>query len=180
MRRFEIADVTLVRPRVDVAPRAAGGSNWTPLIAELVHLGEAGSLHLAVVLRGQDPGRHADLPRRRPATSSETVTGANMSLAWPSITRSFAATGEFDWHGARVDGSLSMSDFVAAMAGERSGVKARIASAPLKFAFDGAVANGASLMLDGTLTAEAASLREALRWLRAQLPGSTPDLAASP
>jgi AsmA protein len=172
MRRFEIADVTLVRPRVDVAGRAAGGSNWTPLIAELVRSVKPGvntSLSFSEVKVQDGTLTYHDDSRN----IVETVTGANMSLAWPSITRSFAATGEFDWHGARVDGSLSMSDFVAAMAGERSGVKARIASAPLKFAFDGAVANGASLMLDGTLTAEAASLREALRWSGHQLPGST-------
>ncbi|MGO9358376.1 MAG: AsmA family protein, partial [Xanthobacteraceae bacterium] len=172
MRRFEIADVTLVRPRVDVAPRAAGGSNWTPLIAELVHSVKPGvntSLSFSEVKIQDGTLTYHDDNHN----IVESVTGANMSLAWPSITRSFAATGEFDWHGARVDGSLSMSDFVAALAGERSGVKARIASAPLKFAFDGAVANGASLMLDGTLTAEAASLREALRWSGHQLPGST-------
>src|SRR2546430_10350753 len=51
-----------------------------------------------------------------------------------SISRSFAATGQFDWRGERVDGSISASDFVAALSGDRSGLKARLASAPLKLA----------------------------------------------
>jgi AsmA protein len=171
MRRFEIADVTLVRPRVNVVHRSGGGSNWTPLVARLVQSVKPGintSLSFSEI-RIQDGSMTYRNDTRH---ILEAVSGANMSLAWPSISRSFAATGEFDWHGARVDGSLSVSDFVAALAGQHSGVKARIASAPLKFAFDGSVANGASLMLDGTLTADAPSLREALRWSGHELPGS--------
>jgi AsmA protein len=96
---------------------------------------------------------------------SETVGDIDLSLAWPSISRSFAATGQFDWRGERIDGSVSVSDFVAALSGERSGLKARIAGAPLKLAFDGAVANRTSLMMEGTLTADSASLRNALQWI---------------
>jgi AsmA protein len=95
---------------------------------------------------------------------SETLGDIDLSLAWPSISRSFAATGQFDWRGERVDGSISISDFVAALSGERSGVKARLASAPLKLAFDGAVANRTSAMMEGTLTIDSPSLRSALRW----------------
>jgi len=54
---------------------------------------------------------------------SETLGDIDLSLAWPSISRSFAATGQFDWRGERVDGSISASDFVAALSGDRSGVK---------------------------------------------------------
>ena len=34
---------------------------------------------------------------------SETLDDIDLSLAWPSISRSFAATGQFDWRGERVD-----------------------------------------------------------------------------
>src|SRR5256886_13571277 len=89
-----------------------------------------------------------------------------------SISRSFAATGQFDWRGERVDGSISASDFVALLSGERSGLKARLASAPLKLAFDGAVANRTSLMMEGTVTVDSLSLRNALRWAGQMTPGS--------
>ncbi|MDW4809963.1 hypothetical protein NQ359_24065, partial [Escherichia coli] len=82
-----------------------------------------------------------------------------------SISRSFAATGQFDWRGERVDGSISASDFVALLSGDRSGLKARLASAPLKVAFDGTVANRTSLMMEGTATMDSPSLRNALRWM---------------
>ena len=95
----------------------------------------------------------------------------DLSLAWPSISRSFAATGQFDWRGERVDGSVSASDFVAALSGDRSGLKARLASAPLKLAFDGTVANRTSMMMEGTVTIDSLSLRNALRWMGQATPG---------
>ena len=110
--------------------------------------------------------------RTPPITSSENLDDIDLSLAWPSISRSFAATGQFDWRGERVDGSISASDFVAALSGDRSGLKARLASAPLKLAFDGAVANRTSMMMEGTLTIDSPSLRNALRWAGQAPPGS--------
>ena len=103
---------------------------------------------------------------------TEALDDIDLSLAWPSISRSFAATGQFDWRGERVDGSISASDFVAALSGDRSGLKARLASAPLKLAFDGTVANRTSMMMEGTLTIDSASLRNALRWTGQAPPGS--------
>jgi AsmA protein len=103
---------------------------------------------------------------------AETIGDIDLSLAWPSISRSFAATGQFDWRGERIDGSVSASDFLAALSGERSGVKARLAGAPLKLAFDGSVANRTSMMMEGTLTVDSASLRNALRWIGQAPPGS--------
>ena len=52
----------------------------------------------------------------------------------------------------------------ALLSGERSGLKARLTSAPLKLAFDGTVANRTSLMMEGTVTIDSLSLRNAMRW----------------
>jgi AsmA protein len=48
--------------------------------------------------------------------------------------------------------------------GERSGLKLRLAGAPLKFAFDGYISHKPTLRMEGTLAADTASLREALHW----------------
>jgi AsmA protein len=114
------------------------------------------------VLNYEDAATHA----------TEQFDDIDLSLAWPSISRSFAATGQFDWRGERVDGSISFADFVAALSGDRSGLKARIASAPLKLAFDGSVANRTSPMMEGTLTIDSPSLRNALRWTGQPQPAS--------
>jgi AsmA protein len=162
LQRFEIADVMLLRPHIRVIRGPGGISNWTPFIEALARTMRPGAdtpLSFSEI-RVQDgvlayQGDHL----------SETVEGIDLSLAWPSISRSFAATGQFNWRGERIDGSISVSDFIAALSGERSGLKARIAGAPLKLAFDGAVANRTSLMMEGTLTADSASLRNALTWV---------------
>jgi len=170
LQRFEISDLMMLRPQIRVIRETDGGSNWTPFIDAITRAMKPGAdnqlsfSEIRVqdgVLNYQDAAHH----------SSEKLDDIDLSLAWPSISRSFAATGQFDWRGQRVDGSVSVSDFVAALSGDRSGLKARLASAPLKLAFDGAVADRTSLMMEGTLTIDSPSLREALRWAGESPPG---------
>jgi AsmA protein len=170
LQRFEISDVMMLRPHIHVVRTADGESNWTPFIdtiARTMKPGADNQLSFSEiriqdgVLSYQDAANHV----------SEKLDDIDLSLAWPSISRSFAATGQFDWRGERVDGSISASDFVAALSGDRSGLKARLASAPLKLAFDGTVADRASMMMEGTLTIDSPSLRNALRWTGQPPPG---------
>src|SRR5216683_5401187 len=171
LRRFEIADVMMLRPHIHVTRDAGGGSNWTPFIDTIARAMKPGADNQVSfseiriqdgVLDYEDAANHL----------SEMLDDIDLSLAWPSISRSFAATGQFDWRGERVDGSVSASDFVAALSGERSGLKARLASPPMKLAFDGTVANRTSLMMEGTVTIDSLSLRNALRWMGQPPPGS--------
>src|ERR1700719_1384096 len=164
LQRFEIADVMMLRPHIRVIREPDGESNWTPFIntiAATMKPGADNQLSFSEiriqdgVLSYQDAANHA----------SEKLDDIDLSLAWPSISRSFAATGQFDWRGERVDGSISASDFVAALSGERSGLKARLAPAPFKIAFDGSVADRTSMMMEGTLTIDSPSLRSALGWI---------------
>lgn len=167
-RRFEVADLTLLNPHVTVTRNADGDSNWTPIVETLarnmkpntaspVSFSEIRVMQGTVVVR--DETRNV----------IEIVDKIDLSLGWPSISRSFAATGQFDWRGERVDGSLSVADFAAMLAGDRSVVKARLTAAPLKIGFDGAISNRSSLLLDGNVTADSKSFRDALRWI-----GQTP------
>ena len=171
LRRFEIADVMMLRPHIRVTRDARGDSNWTPFIETIARTMKPGADNQVSfseiriqdgVLAYEDAASHL----------SETLGDIDLSLAWPSISRSFAATGQFDWRGERVDGSISASDFVAALSGDRSGLKARLASAPLKLAFDGTIANRTSMMMEGTLTIDSVSLRNAMRWAGQAPPGS--------
>jgi AsmA protein len=172
LQRFEIADVMMLRPHIRVIHAADGSSNWTPFIEALARTMKPGTdtpLSFSEI-RIQDgelsyQAANGDHP-------PETIGDIDLSLAWPSISRSFAATGQFDWRGERIDGSISVSDFIAALSGDRSGLKVRIAGAPLKLAFDGTVANRTSMMMEGTLTLDTASLRNALRWSGQAPPGS--------
>jgi AsmA protein len=171
LQRFEIADVMMLRPHINVVRQGNGESNWTPFIGTIARTMKPGADNQVSFseIRIQD-GTLAYEDAGHQLT--ETLDNIDLSLAWPSISRSFAATGQFDWRGERVDGSISVSDFVTALAGDRSGLKARLASAPLKLAFDGIVANRTSLMLEGTMTVDSPSLRNALRWTGQPPPGS--------
>ena len=149
---------------------AAGDSNWTPFVETIAKAMTPGAENQVSFseIRIQD----GELNYEDGTNSiSEQLGDIDLSLAWPSISRSFAATGQFDWRGERVDGSISASDFVALLSGDRSGLKARLASAPLKVAFDGTVANRTSLMMEGTATMDSPSLRNALRWMGQAPPG---------
>jgi AsmA protein len=171
LQRFEIADVMMLRPTIRVVREADGESNWTPFIDTIARTMKPGAENQVSFseIRIQDGVLSYEDAANR---TSETLGDIDLSLAWPSISRSFAATGQFDWRGERIDGSISVSDFLAALSGERSGVKARLASAPLKLAFDGTVANRTSMMMEGTLTVDSASLRNALRWTGQPSPGA--------
>src|ERR1700682_1773741 len=171
LRRFEIADVMMLRPHIRITRDARGESNWTPFIQTTARTMKPGADNQVSFseIRIQDGALTYEDPAHR---ISETLGNIDLSLAWPSISRSFAATGQFDWRGERIDGSISASDFLAALSGDRSGLKARLASAPLKLAFDGTVANRTSMMMEGTLTVDSTSLRNALRWTGLAQPGA--------
>ncbi len=171
LQRFEIADVMMLRPRIRVVRDITGDSNWTPFIGTITRTMKPGADNQISFseIRIQDGILTYEDPVRQ---ITEKLDDIDLSLAWPSISRSFGATGQFDWRGERVDGSISIGDFLAALSGDRSGFKARLSSAPLKLAFDGTVANRTSLMMDGTMTIDSPSLRNAMRWTGQAPPGS--------
>jgi AsmA protein len=161
--RIEIADVTLVHPTINVTFAPDGQSNWSVLIASLAHALQP------------DPGRTASFSEIGIQDGTVVVHDAgqgvtekledlDFQVAWPSISRSFGANGHFVWHGEPVEASLTLSDFLAALTGQRSGFKVRLSGAPLQLAFDGQASDQPTLKIEGTLNVEAASLRDALRW----------------
>src|SRR4029077_16829294 len=156
LQRFEIADVMMLRPHISVVRDGNGESNWTPFVETIARTMKPGAENQVSfseiriqdgVLDYEDSTNHV----------SEQLGDIDLSLAWPSISRSFAATGQFDWRGERVDGSISAGDFVAMLSGDCSGLKARLASAPLKPPFDGPAPNPTSLMMEGTATIDSPS-----------------------
>jgi len=168
--RVEIADVSLERPTIAIDLDENGQSNWSGLIEALARsqtpkqrLASFSEMRIdngTVMLR--DPSHKID----------ETVRNVNFSLAWPSISKSFGATGRFVWHDEPVDASITLADFPAALAGNRTGLKLRLAGNPLKAAFEGSISVKPTLRIEGTIAADAASLREALIWTGQQpLPG---------
>jgi len=161
--QIEIADVTLVRPTITIGFASDGSSNW--------------SGHVDTLARALQPSpdrvksfseiRISDgtvVLRNDAQKVVETLTNVEFALAWPAISKSFAATGRFAWHDQPIDATLSLTDFVAALTGDRSGLKLRLSGAPLKLAYDGYISHRPTLRMEGALSADTASLRDTLRW----------------
>jgi AsmA protein len=172
--RIEIADIVLSRPHVAVRFASNGRSNWSGLLDTLAHALKPGTKQSERAMSFSeiriddgtidvgDEGKDVN----------ETLTGVAFSLAWPSISRSFGATGRFVWNNEPVEASITLGDFAAVLNDQRSGIKVRLNGKPLKVAFDGAVSMRPSVKVEGTLSADAASLRDALIWAgREPLPG---------
>jgi AsmA protein len=164
--RVEIADVALVRPRINVVFGQDGRSNWAPLVETLARaLGPKADRPVDATSFTEIRVDDGIIAIRDGATGiAETFHGVDLALAWPSISKSFAATGRFVWHGELIDTSIALTDFAAALAGNRSGMKLRFSGAPIKLAFDGNWSTRPTLKIDGTLAADSASLRNTLRW----------------
>ncbi len=172
--RIEIADVSLVRPHIAVTFEPDGRSNWSALIDTLSRTLKPDAKRTDRLLSFSEIRVAGGTVTIRDDTRglAETLTEADFSLAWPSISKSFGTAGRFVWRGEPVDASISLNDLFAALSGERSGLKVRLASAPAKLAFDGHVVRQPALKVEGTLAADGTSLRETLRWAgRTPLPG---------
>ena len=165
-RRVEIADISLVRPRIEVTVYPGGRTNWSPLVDNLARALKPDAEYDEQALSFSEVAiRNGVIVLHVPEQGiDETVEGVELSLAWPAIAKSFAATGHFTWHKEIVDASLTIANFPGALAGDDSGLKFRASAGPLKAAFDGIMSYRPSLKIDGMLAADAASLREALLW----------------
>ena len=163
--RFEIADVTLVRPTITVTLLPGGRSNWSGLIRSLAQalqpnpgriasFSEIGIHDGAVVVHAHHDGKDV----------TDRLDDVDFQLAWPSISRSFGANGRFVWHDQPIEANFTLSDFLAALSGQRSGVKLRLSGALVKAAFDGAANSQPAFRADGTLSVESPSLRDTMLW----------------
>jgi AsmA protein len=163
--RIEIADVALVRPAITISFAPDGSSNWSSHVDRLARALSPNPEHTADRTFSEiriENGRVSLRDEGRQIT--ETLSNVEFALAWPSISRTFAATGRFMWRDEMVDGAFSLSDFVAALTGERSGLKVRFSGAPVKLAFDGYISHRPTLRMEGTLATDGPSLRDTLRW----------------
>jgi AsmA protein len=160
---IRIADVTLVRPTITVNFAPGGRSNWSGHIETLAQVLQP-SPNLVESFSEIRISGGTVIVRNDAYKVIEVLTDVDFALAWPSISKSFGATGRFVWHDEPIDATLSLTDFVAALVGDRSGLKLRLSGAPLKFAFDGYLSHRPTLKMEGTLAADTASLRDTLRW----------------
>jgi AsmA protein len=172
--RIEIADIVLVRPRIALRfERGSGHSNWSALIATLARTLKPSAERAALTfseIRISDGTFSVD---SADYNIREVLNHVDMSLAWPSISKSFAATGQFGWRSEVVEASLNIADFQAALTGETSGLKFKLSGAPAKIAFDGTMNSDPTIKIDGMVGADISRLRDMLRWAGKPPPAGT-------
>lgn len=97
------------------------------------------------------------------ADKIEPLYAVDAALAWSGA--GVTATGSFVWRAAPATISLTIADTTAFTRGERSGFRLRLDTEPMKIGFDGGLAYRNGIQADGSLAAEAKSLRSALSLL---------------
>ncbi len=169
--RVEISDVALERPIIAIDLEPKGKTNWSGLIEALTRSQTKDPHHVAAFSEMRiDDG--TVVVHDKSHKVDEILHGVEFSLAWPAISKSFGATGRFVWHDEPLDVTMTLTDFPAALAGNRSGLRLRMAGRPIKAAFEGGISVQPTLKIDGTLAADAMSMRNALVWAgQKPLPG---------
>src|SRR6476469_2492176 len=96
LRSFEIAAVMMLRPHIRVVREAGGDSNWTPFVERIalnMRPGAENQVSFSEIRIQDGVLKYEDAVNN----VKEQLGDIDLSLAWPSISRSFAATGQFDW-----------------------------------------------------------------------------------
>ncbi len=169
------ADMSLTRPRIAVRLEPDGRSNWSNLLATLARTLKPGTPQSQREFSFSEIRMNGGtITVVEPSRAvSETLSNVELSFAWPSISRSFGASGNFVWRGQTFDASASAGDLLAALTGDRSGLKVRLSGAPFKIGFEGNISQSPSLKLEGNLSADGRSLREAMRWAGRDVPSGS-------
>jgi len=164
--KIEVADVALENPRISLVVSEDGRSNWLPLVASLNRaFGPDSNARGRVMSFSEIRVTGGTVTIRDDSRNiSERVTDVDMSLAWPAISKSFAATGRAVWRDEPVDIGITFSDFAATLRGDRTGLKVRLTGNLLKLAFDGTMSSRPTLKVDGAFSADTLSLRRVALW----------------
>jgi AsmA protein len=164
--RIGASGLWLSRARIAVIIGPDGNSNWSALAATLARtLGPGAKSADQAISVSEIRIADGTIVVRDPTHGiDETLSKAELSLAWPAIARSFATTGRFVGRAETIDASINVADLLAALTGTRAGLKLRLSGAPFKVAFDGHVSRSPTFRLEGTLAADTGSLRHALVW----------------
>ena len=168
--RIEIADVSLVRPTIAVIFNADRSSNWSRTHRNAGAKSQAQSGQDVIILGNPDRGRDRHPARRSLQDRRDALergirarVALDLARALPPPAVSPGATSRSTPASASPTSSPRCT---ATDPGSRSGSPA----APFKFAFDGYISHRPTLKMEGTLAADAASLRDAMRWAGQQPP----------
>jgi AsmA protein len=136
-----------------------------------VDIGNDGAVQVGLPLRQRSAKETAEQPeirfiggtvhiRSADAERVGPLEAVDAALAWSGA--GLTATGSFRWKDTPATISLSIADTMALRRGDRSAFRIRMETEPLKLGFEGGIAYRNGLQADGSIGADAKSLRAAL------------------
>ncbi len=180
--RIELASFEMTRPVIRLYRTSDGQSNWRLAGGDLESALEPNRVAGAGLQLGRFRITDGTLEIVDDVRGiRETLTSADLTLAWPSSSTRAEIGGTAIWRGEEVEVSASLDQPGAlAQPGSTSGVVISLQGAPLRLQFDGSVSPGAvgedpvPWQAAGALTVSTPSLRRAANWLGASVEtGST-------
>ncbi len=104
----------------------------------------------------------------------DTITAVNGSVSWPRLTERLSASVKGIWRGTAFEQKVDIDNAIHFFAGQITDVRLGLTSDALTYAFDGKMSAGPTPFVEGAVTMNTPSLRQALEWLQVGIqPGSS-------
>jgi AsmA protein len=180
--RTEIAEFSLIKPRISLRIAADGRPNWReikPLLPIPQRPGQPASGDAAPpVTKGPAP------PRPPPAVTlgrfvmqggiitfedertgeHDALNAVDVDFSWPSVSSAASGSGSFVWRGETVEFDASAARPLDLMGGDFSDLHLALSSTPVRFSFDGNGGRIHNLQLAGRMRLKTPSLRRLIEW----------------
>lgn len=179
--RTEIAEFSLIKPRINLRIAADGRQNWReikPLLPIPATAGHAAPASGAPVAKGPAPPRPAPTVtlgrfimqggiitfENERTGEHDALNAVDIDFSWPSVSSAASGSGSFVWRGETVDFDASAARPLDLMGGDTSDLHLALSSTPVNFSFDGTGGRIESLQVAGRMKLKTPSLRRLIEW----------------
>ena len=186
--RTEIAEFSLIKPRINLRIAADGRQNWRE-IKPLLPIAPAAAKPAAPPKAPgtASPGPAAERPpptitlgrfvmqggiitfENERTGEHDALNAVDIDFSWPSLTSAASGSGSFVWRGETVDFDASVGRPLDLMGGDTSKLHLALSSTPVRFNFDGTGGRIESLQLDGQMKLATPSMRRLMEWFGSTL-----------
>jgi AsmA protein len=170
--RFDEADIRLVRDNAGNWLLASIGSPLAPAILAEKRSADAAALPGETKANWNIGSLRITNSRLRftgPSGAAEDVSGADLMLAWPSVTAPLTVSGGGTWRGKPARFSARLQNPIPMAAGNNSAVTLQAESGPARLSFDGFANLQNFFFTNGDLKFETPSMGELLNWIGAKV-----------
>jgi AsmA protein len=174
----------LIDPVINLEVDAEGKPNWDIATGAdkpsegsgTAETGEAGAVSLADLRLGDVRLENGRFTYHDQTSGQELmVSEMNLQVTLSKMDAPLTATGSAVWNGEKIELELGADNLAQLMAGAPSGVSTKVQAAPVSFSFDGNLAAGGEVSVEGNIDLDVPSIRNLAAWTGNALeaPGDT-------